>query len=364
MQDNPFTPTFGEVPVYLAGRSQTVNALTRAFESASRRPELTTIFSGSRGTGKTTLLFVLGRTAQEHGWIAVNVTAFEGMLDDIEIQAREKAAHLIASKGGTGIKSIGIPQVLEVELTRTPEPSNWRSRMATLIKELNALGTGLLITVDEVDANLAEMVQLAAVYQHFVSEGLRVALLMAGLPHNISALLNDRTASFLRRANSERLERIPDFEVRIALEKTIKAGERSADAQGLSQAVDAIGGFAFLLQLVGYYAWDASPEAATISQQDFELGIQTARQALESRIFEKTYRELSAEDIRFLEAMLEDEGDSKIADICARLERSSAQVGLYRSRLIDAGIIGERRRGVIGFDLPYFREFLASKREG
>lgn len=44
----------------------------------------------------------------------------------------------------------------------------------------------MLFTVDEVDPTLDEMVQLAAFYQHFVREGRKVALLMAGLPHNIS----------------------------------------------------------------------------------------------------------------------------------------------------------------------------------
>ena len=59
----------------------------------------------------------------------------------------------------------------------------------------------MLFTVDEVDPTLDEMVQLAAFYQHFVREGRKVALLMAGLPHNISSLLNNKTVSFLRRSN-------------------------------------------------------------------------------------------------------------------------------------------------------------------
>ncbi|WP_206383538.1 hypothetical protein [Collinsella sp. An268] len=37
---------------------------------------------------------------------------------------------------------------------------------------------------------------------------------------------------------------------------------------------------------------------------------------------------------------------------------SSAQIAQYRRRLIDAGIIGEKRRGVVAFELPYFRAYL------
>lgn len=65
--ENPFTPTFGEVPARLAGRSATVERMKRAFASERRRPELTTIISGAEGTGKTTLLSVLAESASEAG---------------------------------------------------------------------------------------------------------------------------------------------------------------------------------------------------------------------------------------------------------------------------------------------------------
>ena len=44
-----------------------------------------------------------------------------------------------------------------------------------------------------------------------------------------------------------------------------------------------------------------------------------------------------------------------------RLGRSSSVVAQYRKRLIDAGIIGKRARGLVGFDLPYFRDYLQEK---
>ena len=43
--ENPFTPSFGEVPAHLAGRQQIIRDLDRAFLSQRRRPELTSIFS-------------------------------------------------------------------------------------------------------------------------------------------------------------------------------------------------------------------------------------------------------------------------------------------------------------------------------
>ena len=73
--ENPFTPSFGEIPAHLAGRKQLIADIERALNSPRRRPELTTLLSGARGTGKTTLLSLLSNKAEELGWIAVGVTA-------------------------------------------------------------------------------------------------------------------------------------------------------------------------------------------------------------------------------------------------------------------------------------------------
>lgn len=88
-----------------------------------------------------------------------------------------------------------------------------------------------------------------------------------------------------------------------------------------------------------------------------------AREEMRERILAATFRELSQEDIRFASAMLKDEGESRIADLVMRLDRSSAQVSQYRKRLIDAGVIGQRGRGIVAFEHPYFREYLVEKRE-
>ncbi|MBQ3106664.1 MAG: ATP-binding protein, partial [Eggerthellaceae bacterium] len=338
--ENPFTPSFGEVPAHLAGRKHIVEEVSRAFASAKRRPELTTIFSGARGTGKTTLLSLLSDRAAHEGWVVVSVTSMPGMLEDIEIRARRDAGHLLAPASELRVASVGIPQVIDVEFEQGGlKASNWRSRMDAMLNDLEEHGSGLLITVDEVDASLDEMVQLAAVYQHFVREGRRAALLMAGLPSEVSALLSDKTVSFLRRAQVMQLGRIDDYEIEDALRKTIQEGGRSVETAALGGAVQAIDGFPFMMQLVGFRAWDVRPQADEITAADFDVAIDVARKEMDARILGATYRDLSAADIKFVEAMAADEGDSAIADLVERLGWSSSQVAQYRRRLIEAGVI-------------------------
>lgn len=149
--------------------------------------------------------------------------------------------------------------------------------------------------------------------------------------------------------------------MREALIRTIQENDRLADAGGIDRAVRSISGFPFLLQLVGYRAWDLASDSKEISSRDFDLGIKIARDEMDDRILAATYRELTAEDKRFLIAMLDDEEESTTADLVERLKRSPQQVSRYRRRMIDAGIIGERGRGIVAFELPFFRDYLAAQ---
>ena len=361
MEENPFTPSFGEIPLHLAGRSEIIRSFQRAFESQRRRPELTTIFSGARGTGKTSLTAYLADCAEQSGWIAVRTTALPGMMEDIEIQLHRKASDLLNPHPSLSLSQVGIPDVLSFGLSpSTQAPSNWRSRIEDALEQLAETCAIRLLSVDP---SLDEMIQTAAIYQQFVIDKRKVSLVMAGLPHNTSALITNKTVSFLRRSNQIYLQRIEDYEIERALAKTIADGNRRIDPAALRLASSAIKGFPFMLQLVGYHAWDEKPQENVINLESARNAIEIAQREMGSRIFAATFAELSPEDVRFLCAMLDDDGDSAIADITQRLDRSSSQVAQYRRRLIDAGIIGRRTRGVVGFDLPFFREYLQERLE-
>ena len=63
--------------------------------------------------------------------------------------------------------------------------------MRKLIESLEELDSGLLILVDELDHSANEAIQLARIYQMFVMENRRAALVMAGLPHQIERAKNE-----------------------------------------------------------------------------------------------------------------------------------------------------------------------------
>jgi len=202
---------------------------------------------------------------------------------------------------------------------------------------------------------------LVVTFQHLVRERREVALIMAGLPQKISLLLRDDKVSFMRRAFQHRLDPVDENEVSLSLRKTIENAGRKIDKDALTYAVKNIEGFPFMIQLVGYRMWRQNPEQKTITLADAEEGVKAAQADLERMILEQTYRDLSEKDIVFLIAMLEDGEFSRMSDIAERMNVSAKYAGLYRRRLIEHGIIGERGYGKVAFEIPMMREYIQNK---
>lgn len=359
---NPFTPVFGRVPPFMAGRELLIADLDKAFDSAGVDPNLSSIFVGARGTGKTALLTYLSKDAEASGWIVANVSAKPGMLEEIHEQSQLKGAHLLESKPKRKLKSLSIGQFVGAEWENEGiEQGSWRTRMTQLISELNGSGSGLLITVDEVDSSIEEMVELASVYQHFVREEMKVGLLLAGLPSKVSSLVSSDTVSFLRRARTHRLKCINDEEAKIALTTTLAQGGRSLEGDVLADTVKAIDGFPYLLQLIGFYLWEESTPGMSLSKAAAASAIERAKADFTHEVLDSTYRELSRGDLEFLAAMLDDDGPSLLKNITERTGKSASSTRVYKRRLLEAGVIEEERRGEIRFELPMFKEYLRDK---
>ena len=339
---NPFTPSFGKVPPLMAGRAELFDEMMVAFEDGSGNPNLSTIFAGPRGTGKTALLFALARQASSQGWVTASVSAVPGMLDDILERARDAAAQFVDEGSSVRLTGVSVGQLVG----------------------LAERDIGLLITVDEVNPDIDEMVQLASVYQHFVGEDRKVALLMAGLPGKVSSLVSNESVSFLRRASRWNLGRIPDGDVADALRATVEEGGRLIGGEALGEAVAAIDGFPYMMQLVGFRMWAQHPAERTIDLQDVRQGIEAASRDFRERVLDATFYDLSQGDLRLLEAMLQDARESRLSELADRMGEGSNYVSTYKRRLVEQGVIGERGRSMVAFELPGLRESLRARLGG
>ncbi|MBM6908053.1 ATP-binding protein [Collinsella intestinalis] len=282
------------------------------------------------------------------------------MLEDIIERATEAADDFVERPAFRRITSVTVPKLFGATWEyRDPSSGNWRTRMNKLLGVLSANGIGLLVTIDEVDPSLDELIDFAAAFQYFVREQRDVALFMAGLPAHVSALLSDKSASFLRRAAQHSLGRIADHDVRDAFQETVEDAGR-LDDEALDIAVAAADGFAYMMQLVGFRAWASMGDAKAMTAAHARRGAVLARQDFINGVVKKTCQELSDGDMAFLEAMLADEGrPSLVADIAERMGKSANYARVYRTRLLEQGVIDVPRRGYVTFEMPLLREYLS-----
>lgn len=358
---NPFTPTFGIVPPVLAGRDAILDEMSNAFEDGLGNPNLSTILVGARGTGKTALLSCVADEARSLGWIAVNVMASEGMLEDIIQQVAKEASQIVEPELGRRLTGVNFGQILGLEWALEERgAANWRSRMEALLDKLGELHVGLLITVDEVSVHVDEMVQLASTYQLFVREGRNVALVMAGLPTSVTDLVDDERVTFLRRARQRQIGTIGDVEIERALRKTVEGSGKGIEELALRLAVEASGGFAYMMQLVGYALWAESGSDAVIAREHALRGVRQAQEEFERGVLSATYRDMSKGDRAFARAMLQDTDESRLSEVASRLGRGTNYASTYKSRLLKQGVI-EESGGAFTFALPFFREFLEAQ---
>ena len=354
---NPFTPTFGRIPYALAGRDELIDDVIEGLANQPGDPNRSTIFIGPRGSGKTVLLRSIAHAASQQGWVCVAVSARKGMLEKIVTRAHINGGHLTKTVGKSDITSVQVgPIAVGRQVQRKDLP--WWLDLTYLIEDLNNRGIGFLVTIDEIDPSCEELIDFIDTYQHFVSEERDVALLMAGLPGQVSALLQDKSVSFIRRAFQRHLRPIDRYDVEEAIYETLASKGKTIDADALAEVVGATHGLAFAVQLVGYYLWRVSGSNERIGMQDAEEAVRISRRELVNSIVEPTLSELTQRELEYATAMAQDEGPSSTSDVAARMGISMTNASNLRRRLITYGIIVDRRMGVVDFELPLVREYL------
>jgi hypothetical protein len=360
IQHNPFKPSFGVVPAKIVGRGDIIAKYLNSLDNPSGDPYRTTIFTGTRGMGKTVILNEIADEASANGWIAVNASLNSEVLQNIIDEVHRLSEHMIDYGSKTYVSGVSAAG-FGINLTSDNEDTSmqsWRGKMTVILDRLREQDIGLLLCIDEVHGGSTELQILASAYQIFVSAGYNIALAMAGLPQAVSDLLNDKVITFLRRANREKLESVFIEDVRVALKSTIEENGRKIESNALADAANATDGYPFLIQAVGYYSWAQHENSKLITSSDVKLGIESAQRQMETSVLETALADISEKERDFVYAMAKDDGPSKIADITNRMNVSSNYASTYRRRLISANIIKPAGYAYVDFAIPYLREYL------
>ncbi len=362
VEDTIFSPSFGNRPSYLVGREAILRSFDQNLQTRPGSRERSTVLLGQRGSGKTVLLWELADRARKCGYVVANPTVTsEGMLDRIvekiqkdgERYVKENHKRLAGGSVGALGFSVGLQFTKDVQETKSAE-----YKLTQLAERLTAEGHGILILVDELQANSADVRKLVIAYQEIVGEGLDIAMVLAGLPAAVSATLNDRVLTFLNRSNKVVLPSLALGDIDAFYSRAFASIGLKVNDVLRRKAVEATAGSPYMLQLVGHYMAVYAQDDGTAEEQQVDQAILAARHDFQTDVCETTLAALSDKDAEFLIAMSQDASESRISEVAERMSVSVDYAQKYRRRLIDAGVIRASGRGRVSFAVPYLADYL------
>ena len=323
-----FQPTFGTRPVLYIGRDKVIEQFMNGLKEPIGSRNRCTLFLGQRGMGKTALLLELSERAQNAGYVVARVTA-----------------------GALGF-SFGLT-FSDV----TERQYGFRAKMSLLCDRLAEKDLGALILIDEVRTSAA-MREVASAYQELVGDQKNIAIAMAGLPYAVSGVLNDKVLTFLNRATKVELGLISTNIIRAFFDRAFRSvGLILSDAL-LDRASYATRGFPYLMQLIGYYLIEYTPDNDKVTEAVLRKAERAAMNDLDDNVFKPILNPLSENDRIFLCAMARCEGNVSTSKLQAKLGNKGPAIQPYRKRLLEAGVIEAPRRGELVFAVPFLRDYL------
>ena len=364
MSQNPFTPGFGLQPAVLIGREQAVAAVSSAF-APEPSPYRATWLRGPRGSGKTTLLDAIQVQAGLAGWLVIQE---DGTSDDLVDRLRGRVAEPLRRDPPAGRRvsaKVTLP-VVEMQIDRQRDPASRSDpTLRDVLEAVVALDdvNGVLLSIDEV--HTADRRQLAVIgnaVQHLLrgNDPKPVAIVVAGLPEPSIGAEDDQLATFLTRCRPVEVGQLADDAVRAGLQATASTQGRAFTPAALALAVSAAAGYPFMVQLVGWHAWELQPDAQPIGIDAVRAALPAAEGDLRQSVLIPVARPLSDMDRRYLRAMAKDPGPSKSGDVARRIGRSLQYAGVYRDRLIELGLVRSAGHGLVDFALPGLRALYRS----
>jgi predicted transcriptional regulator len=233
-------------------------------------------------------------------------------------------------------------------------------------------GKGILFTIDEAQAASEEdLVALATAIQHVLrDEDMRdvsdakkhgVAFVFAALPSMVDEVLNNKVLTFLRRSQQQVLAEVPLADVRAAYVDAVRESGKEIGQEDAFSAAQAAAGYPYMVQLVGYYMWQAADRrgSKTIERADVERGASDAVVAFGEAVCAPIMDGLTPAQREFVKAVAADAPSSTaVSDIAKRCSRSSSWVSKYRASLIKEHVIEADGKGYVRLSTPHMAEYL------
>lgn len=359
----PFNPNFGKVPQLFLDRQQIVDNYVQELCNSGQSintPYQTTLIYGVRGSGKTSLLTdITNKIKDQSDWLVIDLINNDQIIDNLIDNLR------IASSSNFKkvLKQINTLQVGNIGINLSDHEAAQITVLIELLKKLQKQNKKVLITIDEV-ASTPALQNFAAIYQLLIRQKLGIAIIMTGIPENISGLYKNKALNILLQSNRIELSALKSSSIINAFQENFEKGQRQISSPIATQLTSLTKGYAYAFQLLGYLIWQQTEPNDIIDEKIIQQVKPEYQRQLNNNVYSLIYRSLSAKDREFIKAMANiSSGQIKLADIAKQTQHASNYWSMYRKRLIDQQIIKNVTYGYVSFNLPLFQEFIKEQAE-
>ena len=339
---NPYTVSFGKIPVKYLSRRSIVDSITEALES-DIPDEQAFKLTGIRGTGKTVTLTKIERYFSDNNdWIVIDLRSDTDMLEKLvaELYSSVKFvtdfvdANLNLSAFGIGINISKKSPVASIDYA-----------LETLLKELKKKKKRLLVAIDEAHKSKG-MIDFIQEFQILIRKELPIFLVAAGLYEDIESLENADGLTFFLRASKYEMTPLNMTYIRDDYIKTLNVSFDVAENMAFMTK-----GYAYAYQALGKYMWDTESKKLT------KEVLQMFDEVLFDKVYKKIWSELAPKDRWYLSFIVKKE-TIEATELLEITKTTHSEWSVPRSRLKDKGIIDVSKRGTIALKLPRFKEFV------
>ena len=370
MEPNPFIPSFGTHPGSFYGRKAYLAKFEEALDTPGS-PWRYVILTGTRGTGKTSLLARYAELARQHQWDCLETThldALDQLVHYVGLDRKTKKAASI----GPSVTSDGFGSVSLGGVSKSTEADGSVSLLAgELRRKLGSrafLKKGLLMTIDEVQKiKQDDLVRIGNAVQGAKNRGLPIALVVGGLPNSYNRIRRFSGCTFLMRMKRQNLWCMPKSETVECLEGLFaKVPQIELSEEAIVAIGRFTGGHPYLLQLVGSNVYEEvarrySPRAGMTVEPDADLIDAAQQRALadyQDNVLKELFHNMRKSTRIYISRAftLRDPatGVVKIDEVNKTYAgESSSQLDSRRAYAVNTQILRKLKNGYLVFALPH-----------
>jgi hypothetical protein len=375
---NPYNPGAGVPPPELAGRDELMESARVAIVRAKAgRPAKSAIMLGLRGVGKTVLLNAFEALAEEEGCqtALLEIDPDKPLAQQLAPQLNHVLHRLdrLKKAGADMQKAFGTLTSFARMFKATIGDIDFSIAGASATGDLSIDLTDLLVAIAEAAKKRDTAVVLLVDEIQYVQKGDLSALIMAmhkisqrqlplllfgaGLPQ-LAKLAGDAKSYAERLFDYPPIGPLTDDGARQALAgPAAREGVKYA-ADALDYVVEQTGRYPFFLQVWGAHCWDEAAKSP-ITLADAKKASIAATAALDEGIFKVRLARLTERQKAYARAMAAF-GPEPVnsSDVANAMNLSLSQAAPIRDELIKKGMAYSPERGLIGFTVPKFDEYL------